>query len=262
MPNVNERTALARQLSRLGALCVLLLAAPAAATVVVVTGTSDFEVDDGVCTLREAATAVNTDAASGATAGECAAGSADDTVIFALPSGSVLPLVILPVVFTQPVAIVGPGADALTIAAIVDRALVLDGTASSAFVFSLSGVQISFGQAVNSYLGQHSGSGGGLLAHNVGQLTISGVRFSDNYAHQSGAALYLDPWPGGSVVVEDSSFEANVINSGVAGGGAAISGGFGGSLTVRRSLFEGNEAGNPGTGVADDGQGARSGCRP
>ncbi len=229
--------------------------APASATVIVVTSVGDVEADDGVCTLREAATAVNTDTATGATAGECAAGTAEDTVIFALPAGSVLALVIQPVVFTEPVAIVGPGVDSLTIAGIVDRALVFDGTASSAYAFSLSGVEVAFGQATNTYLGQHSGLGGGLLAHNVGDLTISRARFSHNYAHQGGAALYLDPWPGGTAVIEDSAFASNAIDSGVAGGGGAIGSSFGGLLAVARCLFIDNSAGNPGTGVSDEGQG-------
>lgn len=251
----HERAGIGRRLLRFGALPALLSAAPLAATVVVVNSTADVEADDGSCSLREAALAVNTDTASGATAGECAAGTAEDTVIFALPPGSVLPLTILPVVFTRPVAIEGPGADSLTIAGIVDRVLVFDGSASSAYAFSLSGVRVAFGQATNTYLGQHSGQGGGLLAHNVGSLTISRVRFTDNYAHQGGAALYLDPWPGGTAVIEDSSFESNDIDSGVAGGGGAIASSFGGLLSVARCLFADNSAGNGGTGVSDEGQG-------
>lgn len=229
--------------------------APAAATVILVNSTADAEADDGACTLREAAGAVNTDTASGATAGECAAGTATDTVIFALPSGSVIALVLQPVVFTEPVAIVGPGADALQIAGILERVLILDGSASSAYDFSISGLRLAFGQATTAYLGQHTGSGGGLLAHNVGGLTISGVRFEENYAHQSGAGLYFDQWPGGTLVIEDTLFDSNDIDSGIAAGGAAIAGSFGGSVTVRRCLFVNNAAANPGTGTSDEGQG-------
>lgn len=238
------------------AICLALAAlAPAAATVILVNSTADVEADDGACTLREAAVAVNTDTASGALAGECDAGTASDTVIFVLPSDSTVTLVLTPVVFTEPVAILGPGADALRIAAVVERVLILDGSASSAYDFSVSGLRIAFGQATTAYLGQHTGSGGGLLAHNVGGLTISGVRFEENYAHQSGAGLYFDQWPGGTLVVEDSLFDSNDIDSGIAAGGAAIAGSFGGSVTVRRCLFVNNAAANPGTGVSDEGQG-------
>jgi hypothetical protein len=48
--------------------------------------------DDGVCTLREAIVSANTNAASGATAGECAAGEASptvDTIAFAIAGAGV-----------------------------------------------------------------------------------------------------------------------------------------------------------------------------
>ena len=41
---------------------------------IVVNSSADTVADDGVCTLREAITAANSDTASGATAGECAGG--------------------------------------------------------------------------------------------------------------------------------------------------------------------------------------------
>jgi CSLREA domain-containing protein len=55
---------------------------PVSAATITVNATTDTEVDDGVCTLREAITASNTDTASGITAGECAAGSGADTIDF------------------------------------------------------------------------------------------------------------------------------------------------------------------------------------
>ena len=42
--------------------------------------TDDVVGDDGQCSLREAITAANADAASGAAPGECAADSGDDTI--------------------------------------------------------------------------------------------------------------------------------------------------------------------------------------
>ena len=56
-----------------------------AATITVNTAT-DVVANDGQCSLREAITAANTDTASGATGGECAAGSGDDTIT--LPLGT------------------------------------------------------------------------------------------------------------------------------------------------------------------------------
>ncbi len=50
----------------------------------VVNSTADDQDDDGECTLREAIIASNTDRASGATEGECLAGSGDDVIAFDL----------------------------------------------------------------------------------------------------------------------------------------------------------------------------------
>ncbi len=58
----------------------------AEAATITVNTTSDVIADDGVCSLREAITAANTDTSSGGTAGECAAGSGDDTIT--LPLGT------------------------------------------------------------------------------------------------------------------------------------------------------------------------------
>lgn len=55
-----------------------------AASTIVVNSTADSIANDGVCTLREAIIAANTDTASGAAAGECIAGSGADTINFAI----------------------------------------------------------------------------------------------------------------------------------------------------------------------------------
>lgn len=53
-----------------------------AATNIVVNSNSDLAVDDGLCTLREAIASANSDSSSGATSGECQAGSGIDTILF------------------------------------------------------------------------------------------------------------------------------------------------------------------------------------
>ena len=58
-----------------------ILPARAAATITV-NSTADDQANDGVCTLREAIIAANTDTASGAAVGECVAGSGVDTIEF------------------------------------------------------------------------------------------------------------------------------------------------------------------------------------
>lgn len=55
-----------------------------AAGTITVNSTADTVADDGECTLREAIIAANDDTASGATPGECAAGSGADTINFAI----------------------------------------------------------------------------------------------------------------------------------------------------------------------------------
>src|SRR5262245_50567294 len=72
--------------------CFVLSVASAHASTITVDSTADTAANDGQCTLREAITAANTNTASGATAGECAAGEASptvDTVAFAIPGAGV-----------------------------------------------------------------------------------------------------------------------------------------------------------------------------
>src|SRR4051812_18168833 len=59
--------------------------APGALAAITVNTESDTTADDGHCSLREAITAANSDAASGGALGECAAGAGDDTIT--LPAG-------------------------------------------------------------------------------------------------------------------------------------------------------------------------------
>lgn len=59
-----------------------------ASSTITVTSKADTQADDGVCTLREAITAANNDTASGASPGECIAGSGSDTINFAITGSS------------------------------------------------------------------------------------------------------------------------------------------------------------------------------
>ncbi len=65
---------------------LLLTATPAqpasAAGFIEINSTADDTDNDGECTLREAITSANTDTASGAALGECAAGSGTDMITF------------------------------------------------------------------------------------------------------------------------------------------------------------------------------------
>ncbi len=71
------------------ALLPVLAASPAAAAGIVVNSKTMLTQDDGTCTLPEAIKAANTDTASGASTGECAAGfGADDMITFSV-SGTI-----------------------------------------------------------------------------------------------------------------------------------------------------------------------------
>ena len=76
-----------RWLSAIAGAVTFLAAFPAGAATITVNSTADGAgANDGVCTLREAILAANTNTASGAAAGECVAGTAGlDTIAFAIP---------------------------------------------------------------------------------------------------------------------------------------------------------------------------------
>lgn len=96
---------------------VVLFACSLWASTITVNSAADTAANDGLCTLREALTAANTDTASGALTGECVAGSGADDIVFNIPGAGVKLIVTttpLPVI-TTPVHINGftqPGASA------------------------------------------------------------------------------------------------------------------------------------------------------
>lgn len=66
---------------------LVLLSAQASAATITVNNADDTTADDGICTFREAIATANTDTASGANGGECAAGSGVDTINFVITAG-------------------------------------------------------------------------------------------------------------------------------------------------------------------------------
>jgi len=131
----------------------VLAVAPSAAfgATITVNSTADVAANDGQCTLREAITAANTNTASGAAAGECAAGQAFpivDTITFNIPGAGVHTISLTSAVpaITGPVVIDGytqPGASPNTLAVGNDAVLriEIDSTAVtlSADVFQFLG---------------------------------------------------------------------------------------------------------------------------
>jgi CSLREA domain-containing protein len=87
----NNMTTTPRLIRRtlLAAAIAALFTAPAGAATITVSTTGDTIANDGVCSLREAVIAANTNTASGVMAGECAAGEAAPTVdVINIPAGT------------------------------------------------------------------------------------------------------------------------------------------------------------------------------
>src|SRR6185369_7372780 len=98
---------------------------PLAASITVNSNAHAVNGTDGLCTLREAIIAANTDAASGATAGECAAGSGADTIDLTTVSGTIT--LTSELLLSTNITLNGPGASALTISGgNVNRVLNID----------------------------------------------------------------------------------------------------------------------------------------
>ena len=250
------------------ALLPLVLPATAAAASIAVNTEADTVANDGSCSLREAITAANGDAASGAATGECAAGSGADTIT--LPSGtytrtrsgsgenlnSTGDLDV-----TSELTVEGADAATTTIdAAGLDRVLHI----AAIGTVTLRGVTLTGGHAPDGGTGTASldaapatggtggqgSEGGGVL--NAGTLTLTNVRVTDNVAGSGG--------DGGLATGADGL--ANGGNGFNATGGAGADGGRGGGisssgpLTLTGTSVTDNLAGDGGTGggaVSGDG---------
>lgn len=226
-----------------------------AASVITVNSLADVAANDGACTLREAITAANTDTASGAAAGECAAGSGTDAITFSV-AGTITLSALLPVV-TSDLSITGGGA--ITISG-----------ASSFRVFNiffatvtLSGLTVTGGLAndgagiasngvldvVNSTI---SGStalalGGGIL--NGGTLNVTNSTISGNQATSGGGIFNNTGALAGPLTVTNSTISGNDAQGN--GGGIANAG----SATVTNSTISGNSAANTGGGILNSSNG-------
>ena len=215
-----------------------LVTTSAAASTITVNSTVDVANNaDGLCTLREAITAANTDTASGAVAGECAAGSSDgsDTIVLTSLSGSIT--------LTSPLSsisssatIVGPGKNTLTIQRNPTTFPIFNISFSGNA--TISGLSLVGGDPMSSTAGIDnsgtasvsdcavSGFGAGFL-NGQGTLTVSNCEVSGN---QSGGGI------------QNFSGVVNVIDtviSGNSGSAAGIDNLFG-TLNVTNSTITGN----------------------
>jgi len=223
-----------------GGLVAGLAAAPAAVlagSTIVVTTSVNEAADDGVCSLREAITAANTDTASGATSGECLAGDGTDAIRFeiagaiVLTSGNELPAI------TEAVTIDG------------NDAVQIDGNneAGTGICACSSGVTVRELQirAVNGNAVQVTGSatlsnldiwanrrGINVDAGSTLSLADSKVRGNEG---TTGSGIYVNE--GGTATIVRTTIDVNT--SAAEGGGIRM---VGSTVTIDRSTVSGNGA--------------------
>jgi CSLREA domain-containing protein len=240
-PSLTRRWRPSLWLILLGMAALGLLAGPwpVAAASIVVTSDADTVANDGLCTLREATIAANTDTASGTAGGECAAGSGADTITFAANSTITLAGSQLPAVTTE-MTITGNGA-----ANTIIQANAAAGTATYRVFevyttgnLTLDGVTVRHGVCAGGCAGQ--GFEGAGIYNNNGTLTVTNSTVSDNSAYNGGGILNDE----GTLTMTNSTVSGNTADG--SGGGVAN---FNGTTTVTNSTVSGNLAGFYGGGI-------------
>jgi CSLREA domain-containing protein len=254
------------------AVVLFAIASVASAATVNVNTTTDVVAVDGLCSLREAITSVNKQAASGNLNGECAAGDGNnDTII--VPSGSYRlalagidednnatgDLDILANVVLQ-----GAGIGATIIdAGGIDRVIDIP---ASALTVHLIGLSLINGHAPDSVTTAGE-SGGAINNRNGASLFLTNVELSLNrsgngasgsssaFSAGSGGAIFSN---GGTLMLSGCSIHDN--SSGTGGGvsgtiGFSASGGnggalasFGSSVGIELTSFDRNQTGSGGSG--------------
>jgi fibronectin-binding autotransporter adhesin len=271
-----------RRVCLLAAVALGLSSSSAMAATINVTTTAGTVANDGLCSLREAIIAANTDTPSGSASGECPAGTPGGNEIvlgpgeYSLASGELR--------VSSQLTLVGQGATTTTINGNgVDRVLdVLDDANLTARNLSVINGQAPNGTpASGSVPGTAGASGGGIL--NAGSLTLQEVTVSGNAAGAggggvAGSAADDAPGAGGSgggiestgptLTVIDSTIAGNTAGSGgnanLAQVGGAGGGGGGidadsGSVEITASTISGNKAGIGGFGGLVGGAGGNGG---
>ncbi len=178
--------------------------------------------DPTACSLRDGILAANLDTPAGA----CPAGNGDDTILINV-AGTINLTTTLPTII-QPLAIRGPGPNALTIqhdpGAPPGRLIEISGTNGSPFSVTITGLRLSDGYVPGL-------NGGAVLVNDYSALTVKNVAFENNLAANGGAIFAQGP-----LEVTHSIFRNNVAQ---AGGGAAYTTG---GAVISASLFISNTA--------------------
>lgn len=209
----------------------------AAGSTIAVNSTSDVaNGNDGLCTLREAITAANSNTASGATAGECAAGATDsDTISLTGVTGTITLTSALPVI-TSEMTIRGPGVNLLTISG-NNSFRVFKVTLGGPATVSFSGITISNGRA-------NMDVGGGIYTDRGANVNVTDSAISNNFAVLGGG------------IANSSTGTFTITNSTINNNSASTAAGcYNGSgiLNVIGSTINNNVAQGSGSGVGGNG---------
>jgi CSLREA domain-containing protein len=216
--------------------------APSYAANITINTTTDELNSNGNCSLREAITAANTDAAVDA----CTAGSGADVIT--VPTG------------TYALTIVGTGeqnaADGdldvftnVTINGAGAASTIIDGEATGERIFSIESnngpiTVVIAGVTMRDAVGT---SDGGAIDNSSSNSTVTlNSVVVDNNSGDDGAGIEND----GVMTINDSTISNNQADSGDDGGGIRSSG----TLTVNRSTITGNTAGSGGGGISNSGE--------
>lgn len=243
---------------------ILLCVRVAYGVTIPVTTTSMDVADDGECSLVEAITSANTDLASGATPGECPAGSGADVIALASQATYMLSTIAsstgqgangLPIV-TTPITIHGDGA---TIRRDLDAPQFRIFQVNASGNLTLDAVTVRYGKATDTYTAGYGAPGGCIYAVGPLQLKNSIVRqctAGDGIGSSSGGfggGIYAE---GTTLTIESSSIE------GCQAGHGETEPGWGGGLyllnmasTIRDTRIEINHAGDVMSGAGGPGGG-------
>jgi CSLREA domain-containing protein len=204
------------------------------AVIVVDSLADDATAGNGNCTLREAMNNANTN--SDATAGDCAAGTSDDTITF--DSGlfvfgdrriegttSTIVLGGNELSISQDLTIDGPGADKLTVHGNNVSRVISIGSGVDA---SISGLTFAGGNA--------AGPGGGIS--NAGSLVLNKVAVHGNTATTGAGIMHS----GDELIINGSTISGNNAIGTGSGGGIHTTGNL---LTMTNSTVSGNSSGGP-----------------
>ncbi len=228
-----SQSARRRTLRRMLVISSVVSCATLGAATIPVTTTTDVDLDDADCSLREAIVAANTDAGYHG----CPAGAGADRIAFDLAFPATIALTADLPAATTSMKLQGPGRTQLALdGQDLHRILVLDSPGGLPW-FYVERLTLTRGRAP----GGVNGTGGGAFVGTQDKALFSRVRFLANTSANGGGGLGLsDSGSGGATVtLEECEFEGNVAEGALGGGGLYS---YYSQVIVHGTTFSGNRA--------------------